>query len=68
MLRVQNSLQKLRLERNITQEELAEAVDVSRQTINALERGRYLPTVYLALKIAKYFKKSLEDVFFLRED
>ena len=68
MIRVQNNLQKLRLERNITQEELAKAVDVSRQTINALERGRYLPSVYLALKIAKYFKKSLEDVFFLREN
>ena len=68
MLKIQNNLQKLRLERNITQEELAGAVDVSRQTINALERGRYLPTVYLALKIAKYFKKSLENVFFLRED
>lgn len=68
MLKIQNNLQKLRLERNITQEELAKAVDVSRQTINALERGRYLPSVYLALKIAKYFKKSLEDVYFLREN
>ncbi len=46
-----------------TQETLAEAVGVTRQTIIAIEKGNYTPSVLLALKIAKFFKKSIEEIF-----
>ncbi len=58
-----NNVQELRLKANETQESLARAVDVSRQTIIAVEKGNYVPSVLLALKIARFFKKSVEDVF-----
>ncbi|MFS0490927.1 helix-turn-helix transcriptional regulator [Leadbetterella byssophila] len=51
--------------KNITQEELAHAVSVSRQTINAMEKGKYVPSTVLALKIARYFGKTVEDIFTL---
>lgn len=58
-----NRVYDLRNKTGVTQEELAEAVGVTRQTIIAIERGNYTPSVCLALKLAKYFKKPLEDVF-----
>lgn len=61
-----NSVHELRTRTRITQEELAMALDVSRQTIIAIEKGNYTPSVLLALKIAKFFKKSLEEVFCLK--
>jgi putative transcriptional regulator len=54
----------LRQKRGITQEELAALVGVSRQTVIAIEKGRYIPSVLLALKIAKYFALPVEDIFF----
>ena len=63
---VKNLVQKARLERNLTQEELAERAGVSRQTIIAIERGNYTPSVLLALKIARIFKLSVEDLFSIR--
>lgn len=60
---VHNTVQKLRLKRSLTQEELAERVGVSRQTIIAIEKGNYTPSVLLALKIARIFKVPVEDVF-----
>ena len=60
---IKNQVYDLRTKSNITQEILAEAVGVTRQTIIAIEKGNYTPSVTLALKIAKFFKKSLEDVF-----
>ena len=60
---ISNQVYKLRSKANATQEELAEAVGVTRQTIIAIEKGNYTPSVLLALKIAKFFKKSLEEVF-----
>ena len=48
---------------NITQEQLASAVDVSRQTIISVEKGNYVPSVLLALKISSFFKKNVEEVF-----
>lgn len=60
---IQNIVNELRLEKRITQEELAQAVQVSRQTIIAIEKGKYTPSVLLALKIAMYFKKPLEKIF-----
>ena len=63
---VHNTAQKIRQERGITQEELADTLKVSRQTIIAIEKGRYTPSVLLALKIAKYFKMPVEELFTIR--
>lgn len=54
-------------ERAITQQELAEAVGVSRQTIVAIEKNRFLPSTPLALKIARYFAKPVEAIFMLED-
>jgi len=62
---VQNRVQALRAERGFTQEALAHAVGVSRQTIIAIERGRYTPSVLLALKLADFFKLPVEKVFYI---
>ncbi len=62
---MQNNLKVQRAIKNITQEELAHAVSVSRQTINAMEKGKYVPSTVLALKIARYFGKTVEDIFTL---
>jgi len=58
-----NTVQILRREKGATQEELARAVGVTRQTIIAIERGNYTPSVILAMKIAHYFSKSVEQIF-----
>jgi len=61
---------KIKLERaikNITQEDLAKKIGVSRQTINAMEAGKYVPSTVLALKVAKYFDKKVEDIFELED-
>lgn len=60
---VSNNVNELRTTNGMTQEELAEKTGVSRQTIIAIEKGNYSPSVLLALKIAKTFKTSVEDVF-----
>ena len=60
---VRNSIQKYRLDQGLTQEELADRAGVTRQTIIALEKGNYTPSVALALKLAKIFKCSVEDLF-----
>jgi len=53
---------------NITQEELAKRIGVSRQTVNALEAGKYVPSTVLALKISKYFKMNVEEIFQLEDN
>ena len=53
---------------NITQEELARKISVSRQTINAMELNKYVPSTVLALKLAKVFNKQVEDIFSLDKD
>lgn len=60
---ITNKVQKMRMEREVTQEALARGVGVSRQTIVAVERGRYTPSVLLALKVAKFFRASVEEIF-----
>ena len=65
---VKNNLEKLRKERGIKQEELAAALEVSRQTIGSLDNGRYNPSIILAFKIARYFQMSIEDIFIYEED
>lgn len=58
-----NKVFELRKELKVTQEDLAKAVGVTRQTIIAIEKGNYTPSVLLALKIAIFFKKSVEKIF-----
>jgi putative transcriptional regulator len=60
---VKNSLPQLRAERGWSQGDLAERLQVSRQTVNALERGKYDPSLPLAFKIAKLFDRSIEKIF-----
>ena len=66
--KVLNNVKKLRKRAGFTQEELADAMGVSRQTIISIERGRYVPSLALALKIARYFECSTDDMFELKED
>jgi putative transcriptional regulator len=60
---IRNTVQRLRTTNGMTQEELACAVGVSRQTIIAIERGNYTPSVLLALKLGHVFKKPVESIF-----
>ena len=60
---ISNEVNKLRTQKSITQEELAEKLKVSRQTIIAIEKGNYTPSVLLALKISDYFKLSVQNIF-----
>jgi putative transcriptional regulator len=62
--KVQNNVAEYRLSKGITQEALSEAIGVTRQTVIALEKGNYVPSVLLALRIAKYFHKPVEKIFF----
>ena len=62
---MKNNIRVERAIKGITQEELANKVKVSRQTINAMEANKYVPSTVLALKIAKVFNKSVEDIFIL---
>ena len=64
MEKVTNKVYELRKEKDITQEQFAKALGVTRQTVIAIEKGNYTPSVLLALKIAKYFKRSVEEIFF----
>lgn len=58
-----NTLKVLRAMHNLTQEELAHKLEVSRQTINAIESNKYLPSLSLAFKISNLFKVKIEEVF-----
>ncbi len=60
---IENEVSRLRQEKGVTQEDLASKVGVSRQTIIALEKGNYTPSILLALKIAGFFKTSVERIF-----
>jgi putative transcriptional regulator len=64
---MRNSIKVERAKLNITQEELAHAINVSRQTINSIETGKYVPSTILALKIAHYFKTTVEQLFTLEK-
>ena len=65
---IDNRVHKVRLKAKITQEELGNEVGVTRQTIIAIEKGNYTPSVLLALKIARYFRTPLETMFFLKNE
>lgn len=65
---MKNRLEQIRKEKGITQEELADTLEVSRQTVGSLENGRYNPSIILAYKIAKYFNLTIEEIFIYEED
>ncbi|AEF16452.1 MULTISPECIES: helix-turn-helix transcriptional regulator [Thermoanaerobacterium] len=65
---MKNRLEEIRKQRGIRQEELADALKVSRQTISSLENGRYNPSIILAFKIARYFDMRIEDIFIYEEE
>ncbi len=65
---MKNRLEELRKTRNIRQEDLADAMDVSRQTIHALEKGKYNPSIILAFKLSRFFKLSIEEIFLYEEE
>ncbi|MCU0391188.1 MAG: helix-turn-helix transcriptional regulator [Thermoflexibacter sp.] len=65
---MKNNIRVERAIKNITQAELADLVKVSRQTINAIESNKYVPSAVLAMKIARIFEKKVEDIFTLEDD
>lgn len=65
---MKNRLEELRKQRGIKQEELANALEVSRQTIGSLENGRYNPSIQLAFKISRYFHMTIEEIFIYEEE
>jgi len=60
---MKNRLRVLRAEKEITQEQLAEAIGVTRQTISAVEKNEYWPNLEIAFKLSKYFQKPIEEIF-----
>lgn len=64
---MKNKLEQIRKQHGITQEELAQKLEVSRQTIGSLENGRYNPSIILAFKISKFFKVNIEEIFIYEE-
>lgn len=64
---MKNQLKVYRAMHNLTQEELAKKLQVTRATINAVENGRYDPSLKLAFKIAEFFKVTIEDIFINEE-
>lgn len=65
---MKNRLEEIRKQKGLRQEELANALEVSRQTIGSLENGRYNPSITLAFKIARFFNMSIEEIFIYEED
>lgn len=65
---MKNSIKVSRAERSMTQQQLADAVGVSRQTVNAIESGKFIPSTVLALKVARLFGKPVEQVFILEDE
>ncbi|OYQ38308.1 transcriptional regulator [Flavobacterium cyanobacteriorum] len=65
---MKNNIKVQRAIHNLTQQDLADKIGVSRQTINALEAGKYVPSTVLALKLARLFEKTVNEVFQLEDD
>lgn len=65
---MKNRLEEIRKQNEVRQEDLAAALEVSRQTIGSLENGRYNPSIILAFKIAGYFGMSIEEIFIYEEE
>jgi len=68
-MKLGNTLRRCRFEMDeLSQEELANTVGVTRQTIHSIEKGKFVPSALLALKIARFFDKKVEDIFFIIEE
>ena len=65
---ITNQLNVLRAERKITQQDLADAIGVTRATVNALEKGNYNPSLELAFRLSMYFGKNIQDIFQIGEE
>lgn len=63
---IENNIRDMRGKKNVTQEQLADAIGVSRQTIVAMEKGNYIPSLLLAIKLARFFDISVENLFSLK--
>lgn len=68
MIFIKNNLEQLRKEKGLSQDQLAQLLKVSRQTISALENGKYNPSILLAFKIAHLFHRHIEEIFIYEED
>lgn len=64
---MKNKLQQLRKDRKLTQEQLAEIIGVSRQTINAIEKGKFDPSLPTAFRMAQLFERKIEDIFLFND-
>ncbi len=64
-MKVKNNLKVWRAKRDITQQQLADSVELSRQTVNSIEKGKFIPSVYTTLKLARYFNTTIEEIFSL---
>ena len=62
-MKIKNNLKVWRAKRDITQQQLADSVELSRQTVNSIEKGKFVPSVYTALKLARYFNTTIEEIF-----
>jgi putative transcriptional regulator len=68
-MKLGNNLRRCRFECNeISQEDLANAVGVTRQSIHSIEKGKFVPSTFLALKLAKFFNKTVEEIFYIVEN
>lgn len=65
-MKLGNNIRRCRFDNNeMSQEELADAVGITRQSIHSIEKGKFIPSTLLALKLAKYFRKPVEEIFFI---
>jgi putative transcriptional regulator len=65
-MKLGNNIRRCRFDNNeMSQEELAEAIGVTRQSIHSIEKGKFIPSTLLALKLARYFKKPVEEIFYI---
>ena len=67
-MKVRNYLKIWRAKKDITQQQLADSVELSRQTINSIEKGKFTPSILTVLKIAAYFETAVEEIFYLGND
>jgi len=67
-MKLGNKLRRCRFDHNeMSQEDLANAIGVTRQSIHSIERGKFVPSTYLALKLARFFNKTVEEIFYLED-
>lgn len=65
-MKLGNNIRRCRFDNNeMSQEELADAIGVTRQSVHSIEKGKFVPSTLLALKLARYFKKPVEEIFFI---